>query len=183
MSVYSQFVKQNWHNVPDGPAPMKMRAIARLWQQHKSGRSAPKTRKRRGRGVSDAEVKQAAAPPAETAPDVPGEGMAGAGRKRKPRARRGRGGSEAPIQWSGGEAAPIAWSGGALNPLASGAVGSHISQTGLGIFSGMLSQIGLGFRNTGGHDEGMAGEGIFDDVMNGVRSVGSLAPAILPFVL
>ena len=143
MSLYSQFVKEQIHSVPGATQTERMKNVAKLWQQHKAGKAgkAPRRRKR-GKGAEDSVADTVAA----AAPQDGGCCSSGSGRRRRGRK-------------SGGEivaeAAPVQWSGGALNPLASGSAGYRPSQTGLGIFSGLLSSIGLGFRPTADNNEAM----------------------------
>lgn len=193
MSLYSQFIKEHFHDPKFSKlsAPQRIKAIAAVWRKHQGSKSKGAPRKR-GRGISSNEVAQAASPAPAAVADT-GAGlaedaeMAGSGRKR-PRAprkapRRKRGGDSAPMALTGGEMAPRSLTGGALNPLGNGSQGAYVSQSGLGIFSGLLGSIGLGMRPGAETMHPMNGEGIFDDVMNGVRSVGSLAPLALPFIL
>lgn len=169
MSLYSEFVRQNIHSVPGATQTERMRNVAKLWQQHKAGKAgkAPRKRTKRGKGASDAAAPPLADPADPSAAVAAQEGgccgTSGGGRRRRKRG----GDIVAP-------AAPIQWSGGALNPLAPGNLGQRPSQLGFGVFSDILSSVGLGFRGNTSNNEEMhrsepgptAGGGLVSDFVH-----------------
>ena len=151
MSLYSDFVKQHIHSVPGADQQERMKNVAKLWHQHKAGKTgkAPRKRTKRGKGAVDDSLPPLQDPSDPNAAVAAQEGSgccSGAGRKRRSRKR---GGEIASIY------APLQWSEGALNPLAAGNLGPRPSQVGLGVFGDIMESIGLGFRPTDANNAAM----------------------------
>lgn len=74
-------------------------------------------------------------------------------------------------------AAPVQWKGGSLSSLGNSL--GPASQSGLDVLSSVLGMMRLGMKMQPQSMSEQQGQGVFDDIMTGVRSVGSLAPLVL----
>ena len=159
MSLYSQFVKENYASAPGNSPREKISNIAKMWQARKSGK-APRRKKGRGDPASDipgGDNAEEAKSGSGAAQEDPGQAggcancQSGEGRRR----RRKRGGEIAAA------APPIqGWSGGALGPLSPANQGSPVSQSGFGMYGGALRTLG--------------GAGLPDPFSSVLSAVGSL---------